>query len=158
MLMWLSANEQCLRWCHLNCESQFLLHPQLALDSHWVCALELCQIRMINDANYPWFLLIPQQNDLSEPHQLSADRQRQLSQESRILSLAIQHVFQPDKLNIASIGNVVAQLHVHHIARFKHDAAWPKPVWGYVDMSPYSDAQRQQRIAQMALHIQNTSK
>lgn len=137
----------------MSCEQTFELHPQLAADSVLVCELALCQVRMIVDANYPWFILVPKQNGLSEPHHLSREQQLVLSQESRLLSLAIEHCFRPAKLNIASIGNMVPMLHVHHIARFKDDIAWPKPVWGFTSMKAYEHQQQIYRINAMGTEI-----
>ncbi len=108
---------------------------------------------MINDDNYPWFLLIPQQNNVTELHQLSVAQHQLLTKESRILSLAIENCFTPAKLNVASIGNMVAQLHVHHIARFTTDIAWPKPVWGFAKMRAYAPTECERRIKQMTLEI-----
>jgi diadenosine tetraphosphate (Ap4A) HIT family hydrolase len=118
----------------------------LAADSAFICELQLCQVRVILDANYPWFLLIPQINGLKEPHQLSSAQQHLLTNESRMLSLAIEICFSPVKLNIASIGNMVGQLHVHHIARFEDDVAWPKPVWGFTNAAAYEAEALKYRI------------
>lgn len=138
----------------MSFEQDFKLHPQLQADSVFICELALCQVRMINDANYPWFLLIPKQKDVSEPYQLSPTQQQMLTKESRILSLAIEKCFSPDKLNIASIGNMVPQLHVHHIARFKSDLAWPKPVWGVGSMVAFDESEREKRVNLMTSEIE----
>lgn len=138
--------------------SDFVLHPQLEKDSRFVYRLELSDVRIINDANYPWFLLIPRRANLTELHQLNEDEQQLLTNESRLLSQAIEQCFSPDKLNVAAIGNVVSQLHVHHIARYKADIAWPKPVWGFTALLPYEDTQLQARIAALSecvTHMQN---
>lgn len=91
----------------------------------------------MKDANYPWCILVPDRADVTEIHQLSAGDQLQLMRESVRLSEAMTQVFRPDKLNIAALGNVVPQLHVHHIARYRHDPAWPVPVWGRVPAAEY---------------------
>ncbi|MDT8281622.1 MAG: HIT domain-containing protein [Gammaproteobacteria bacterium] len=94
---------------------------------------------LINDANYPWFILVPGREDITEIHQLDESDQIQLLAESMYLSRCLQQVFQADKLNIAALGNIVPQLHIHHIAHFKTDICWPSPVWG---QSPLSITQK----------------
>jgi diadenosine tetraphosphate (Ap4A) HIT family hydrolase len=106
------------------------LHPQLEKDCFVLGEFTLCSLLLLNDANYPWFILLPNRESITEIHQLSVNDQQQLMAESMYFSLALEQVFQPDKLNIAALGNVVPQLHIHHIARFTSDACWPKPVWG----------------------------
>jgi diadenosine tetraphosphate (Ap4A) HIT family hydrolase len=108
----------------------FTLHPTLATDSLEIGELELCQCRLINNMLFPWFLLIPKVEGVSEIVDLSPDQQQLLMQESVWLSECLRAVFEPDRINVAALGNQVPQLHVHHIARFKTDAAWPNPVWG----------------------------
>ena len=138
--------------------SDFALHPQLEKDSRFVYRLNLSDVRIIDDANYPWFLLIPRRPNLAELHQLNEDEQQLLTNESRLLSQAIEQCFSPDKLNVAAIGNVVPQLHVHHIARYKADIAWPKPVWGFAPLLSYEDTQLQARIGVLSeclTHMQN---
>lgn len=95
----------------------------------------------MNDSQYPWFILVPRKAGATEIIDLSAQEQIQLTQESAKLSHLLQSVFSPDKLNIAALGNMVAQLHIHHIARFKTDCAWPNPVWGYAPAVPYTNEQ-----------------
>jgi len=103
--------------------------------------LALCRLLLMDDSQYPWFILVPERHDISEIHQLGeADRAR-LWEESALLSRALVKGFAPDKLNIAALGNVVPQLHVHHIARYRHDPAWPAPVWGKHPPKPYYGAE-----------------
>lgn len=103
--------------------------------------LGLCRLLLMDDSQYPWFILVPERHDISEVHQLEdADRTR-LWEESALLSRALVQGFAPDKLNIAALGNVVPQLHVHHIARYRHDPAWPAPVWGKLPPKPYYAAE-----------------
>lgn len=116
------------------------LHPRLQADCLHIGRFPLCHLLLMQDANYPWFILVPDREDVREIHQLdSADRQ-QLLNESVLLSCALEAAFAPDKLNIAALGNLVPQLHVHHIARYRTDAAWPAPVWGRVPARPYDAA------------------
>lgn len=108
----------------------FGLHPQLAQDTHVVTDLPLCRVLLMNEARYPWFILVPRRAGIREIHELEAADRQQLWAESDQLSRALMALFQPDKLNIAALGNMVPQLHIHHLARFQTDAAWPAPVWG----------------------------
>lgn len=117
------------------------LHPQLEKDCIVLGEFTLCSLLLLNDANYPWFILLPNREGVTEIHQLSASDQQQLLKESATFSQCLEQVFRPDKLNIAALGNVVPQLHIHHIARFKTDACWPAPVWGSVAAIPYSEEQ-----------------
>ena len=113
------------------------IHPQLMQDCQLLGRFTLSHLLLMRDANYPWCILVPDRDDISEIHQLSETDQQQLLRESSLLSLAMESAFSPDKLNIAALGNVVPQLHLHHIARYRTDAAWPAPVWGRVPAKPY---------------------
>ena len=119
---------------------QYQLDPRLAADTFLVGETSLSQLLLMNDARYPWLILVPRRCDISEPFELSEADQAQLWQESMRLGEAMKARFAADKLNIAALGNQVAQLHVHHIARFHADDAWPGPVWGVGSAVPYSDA------------------
>lgn len=119
--------------------SDFVLHPQLAKDSELVTELALCSVRLINDANYPWLILVPRVANISDVIDLSVSQQNTLWQESALVSRALKHLFTPDKLNIAALGNMVPQLHLHHIVRYHNDVSWPKPIWGQVPSKSYSD-------------------
>ncbi len=127
----------------------FELDERLAADTVAVGAFPLSLLLLCRDANYPWFMLVPQRAGISEIHQLTAAERWQLALESNQLERALVAVFKPDKINIAALGNVVPQLHVHHIARYRTDPAWPRPVWGAVPAAPYAPAQRADRIARM---------
>lgn len=124
----------------------FQLHPRLDQDCFKVTTLPLCQLLMMNDQQYPWFILVPQRPNIREIHQLSAEDRYQLLSESCLLSEALQTLYQPDKLNIAAIGNLVPQLHIHHVARFQHDAVWPAPIWGKLPPQPFALEEAQLRI------------
>ncbi len=117
----------------------FELHPVLENDSILIGRFGLCQIRLIKDSNYPWVLLVPERKELTEIHQLSVEDRCLLAEESAFLSATLAELFEADKMNIAAIGNMVPQLHVHHIVRYKTDPSWPAPVWGNLPMKPYSD-------------------
>lgn len=117
----------------------FELHPQLAKDSIHLTDWPLSQVRVVNDANYPWFLLVPRVNGVSEAIDLDDDDQQQLWRESTFLSYWLKAEYRPDKLNLAMIGNKVPQLHWHHIARSSSDPAWPDPVWGKFAARPLAE-------------------
>jgi len=121
-----------------NHPHDFVLHPQLTQDTYFVTDLELCRVLLMNEARYPWLILVPRREGIREIHELTGTERQQLWAESAQVSLALMTLFQPHKLNIAALGNVVAQLHLHHIARFQHDAAWPAPVWGTFPPEPYA--------------------
>ena len=121
---------------------QFELDPRLAADTFVVGETPLCRVLLMNDARYPWLILVPRRGDVTEPFGLSEADQAQLWQESMRLGEAMKAHFAADKLNIAALGNQVAQLHVHHIARIHSDDAWPGPVWGIGSAVQYGDAAR----------------
>ena len=104
-------------------------------------ALALCRLLLMDDSQYPWFILVPERPDISEVHQLTDTDRARLWEESALLSRALVKGFAPDKLNIAALGNQVPQLHVHHIVRYRHDPAWPHPVWGKLPPKPYYSAE-----------------
>lgn len=117
----------------------FELDAVLERDSVWVGDFPLSQLRLINNCNSPWFILVPKRANISEIHHLGPDDRQQLMAESCLLAETIQDVFTPDKLNVAAIGNKVSQLHVHHVARFETDECWPEPVWGNISAKPYAE-------------------
>ncbi len=119
----------------------FQLHPRLQADSLAITELQLCELRLINDSQYPWFILVPKRPDITEIYQLSETDQQLLQQESSLIAKTMAELFKADKMNIAAIGNMVPQLHIHHIARYKTDIAWPAPVWGKFDAVTYSEQQ-----------------
>jgi diadenosine tetraphosphate (Ap4A) HIT family hydrolase len=115
------------------------LHPQLARDCLVLGRFELCSVLLMRDANYPWFILVPERGNVTEIFQLpEADRQ-QLIQESSLFGQVLYREFAADKLNIAALGNVVPQLHIHHVVRYQTDPAWPDPIWGRIPVADYSD-------------------
>ncbi|MGI5308549.1 HIT domain-containing protein [Rheinheimera sp. WS51] len=119
--------------------NSFILDQRLAADSIYISDLKLCQVRLINDARYPWFILVPRLSNVAEIIDLSQQQQQQLWLESAALSLWLKAEFKPAKLNVAALGNIVSQLHMHHIARFVEDDAWPAPVWGKFPTTAYTD-------------------
>ncbi len=124
-----------------NTHTPFSLAKELQRDCIELADWPLCKVLLMNDSQYPWFILVPREAGVKEIIDLSEQQQIMLLQESAKLSKLLQQVFSPDKLNVAVLGNMVPQLHIHHIARFKSDAAWPAPVWGKLPAIPYSDEQ-----------------
>lgn len=125
---------------------KFQLHSQLEQDCIFVGRFELCQLLMLNDRQYPWFILVPEIADLTELYQLNPSQRSLLMEESCCLAENLARIFQADKMNIANIGNMVSQLHIHHIVRYKTDIAWPAPVWGKFAAVPYSEQQITERV------------
>ena len=115
----------------------FALDARLAADSHPVARFELCDVRLMDDSHYPWLVLVPRLPGMRDLIDLDQSRRHQLSDEIDHVSRALRNAFRPDKLNVAALGNVVAQLHVHVIARFESDPSWPSPVWGRIEARPY---------------------
>ena len=114
------------------------LHPQLADDTHPLAQFALCELRLMDDANHPWLVLVPRVADMVEIIDLDAAQRTQLAADIDAASRALKALFKPHKLNVAALGNLVPQLHVHVIARYTDDIAWPRPVWGTVSAQPYS--------------------
>ena len=118
--------------------SDFALHDRLEADTLAVLDLPLCRVRLMRDANYAWLVLIPRRAEM-EIVDLAAEDQQQLMIEIAKTSAVLRAAVPCDKLNVAALGNVVAQLHVHVIARRHDDPAWPKPVWGAVPATAYGE-------------------
>lgn len=129
----------------------FELAAEIERDSIWLADWPLCQLRVQNDANYPWFILIPRRSAMVEIIDLTQADREQMWRESAFLSVFLKSEFQAKKLNVAALGNMVPQLHLHHIVRYEHDAAWPAPVWGKTPACPYSEPALQQLKQKMAL-------
>lgn len=125
----------------------FELHPQLAADTVAVGDLPLCRLLLLNDSRYPWTILVPRRSGLREIYELDELDRAQFWRESALLSRALMAAFKGDKLNVAALGNIVPQLHIHHIVRFKGDDAWPAPVWGKHPPRPYAPDAMTRQIA-----------
>ncbi len=108
----------------------FQLDPTLARDSELICDYPLCQIRLMDNRLFPWIIMVPKREGASEWIDLEREEQHQLSDEIAVISHLLQAIVTPEKLNIATLGNQVSQLHIHVIGRYRDDPAWPKPVWG----------------------------
>jgi diadenosine tetraphosphate (Ap4A) HIT family hydrolase len=125
--------------------STFSLDSRLEADCIRLGELPLSQLLLMDDASYPWFILVPRRPGIREIFELAPDDRRQLWEESTQLAEGMSRVLQPDKINIAALGNVVPQLHLHHVARYIDDRAWPGPVWGAGAAVPY----RAERVAEI---------
>lgn len=134
---------------HPLASAGFELHPQLATDCEIAGDLRLCRVLLAKDANYPWLILVPMRAGVKEAYELNTGDQRQLSRESNAISQGMAELFRADKMNIAALGNIVPQLHLHHIARYRSDAAWPKPVWGLATPLTYEKNSLQQRLEEI---------
>ena len=131
----------------------FQLHPQLEADCYALGDLPLSRLLLLNDARFPWCVLVPRIDGAREIHRLTDSQQAQLYPEINAVSRALEDLFSPDKLNVAAIGNLVPQLHVHVIARSVHDAAWPNPVWGFAGREVYAADAVEKRRQQLAARL-----
>lgn len=129
------------------------LHPRLAEDTIAVTDLQLCQVRLMNDATYPWVVLVPRRKNAVEITDLARTARTQLMEEIAAVSEALRAMTACDKLNVAALGNMVPQLHVHVIGRFVGDPAWPGPVWGKAPAKPYAQVSRDGFIAALAARL-----
>jgi diadenosine tetraphosphate (Ap4A) HIT family hydrolase len=128
-------------------KSEFILHPQLKNDTFFIGSLPLCDLRLMNDSRYPWLILIPRVPEVTDMTDLSAEERAKLTEEINYAAAILKAYYDPDRLNIAMLGNVVPQLHCHLVARFETDFAWPKPVWGPGEAVPYTKEEREKVIA-----------
>lgn len=124
----------------------FTLHPQLARDCHDLGELPLCRLLLMNDARFPWCILVPRRPGLRELHDLAGGDRSALLEEIDAVSRALQETAGAHKINVAALGNQVPQLHVHVIARQRDDAAWPGPVWGQGTAEPYAPGVLDDRV------------
>ena len=119
----------------------FQLHPRLQQDCIDIGKFSLCRLLMMNDSQYPWFILVPEVVGKLEIYQLDKAERAVLLDESCYLAENLATFYKADKMNIAAIGNMVPQLHIHHIVRYQTDKAWPAPVWGKFAAAPYTEQQ-----------------
>lgn len=132
----------------------FELHAQLAADCVELGEFSLSKVLLCKDSLYPWLILVPKVAGIEEIYQLSEPQQQLLLTESSQLAAFMQTYFKADKMNIAALGNMVPQLHIHHIARFKSDKAWPKPIWGAFPAEPYT----QEQLEKITFELQKSLK
>lgn len=127
----------------------FELHPRLREDCVGVADFALCQVLLARDSRYPWVILVPKRAQITEIYQLEEADLQQLGRESARLSQALARHFNADKMNVAALGNLVPQLHIHHVVRYTNDPAWPGPVWGVGTAIPYEKVQLEQRLKEL---------
>ncbi|HET9048180.1 MAG TPA: HIT family protein [Chiayiivirga sp.] len=132
-------------------DRDFVLHPQLLADTAMVCNLRLSRVLLMDDANWPWLILVPIRQALRELIDLDREERIVLGDEIDLASRILRARFNPDKLNVAALGNQVEQLHVHVIARHRSDPAWPAPVWGRLPRRHYEPAARQGLLDALAV-------
>ncbi|MBF0443978.1 MAG: HIT domain-containing protein [Magnetococcales bacterium] len=118
---------------------QTTLHPVLAKDCIEVGDLEVCKVLLMNDMHYPWLILVPDRPDLKDFDEIKNADIIHLHADIKKASEVLRNLYNPTKINIAALGNMVPQLHIHVIARFNTDKAWPNPVWGRHSPLPYSN-------------------
>lgn len=133
----------------------FILHEGLAADCITLDDWPLCRVLLMNDATYPWLILVPRRAGLRDFHDVGQDDMPQFTGEISRASRALQSSFAPVKINVAALGNMVPQLHVHIIARFSDDPAWPGPIWGKVPARPYESGALQERVDLLKAALEN---
>jgi diadenosine tetraphosphate (Ap4A) HIT family hydrolase len=121
---------------------QFKLDDRLERDSVLIMPIGLCQLRLMNDSRWPWLILVPQRAGIEEMFDLAPLDQAMLTFETNLIADMFKKLKHAEKINVAAIGNIVRQLHVHIIARYENDANWPGPVWGFGERRPYADTDR----------------
>jgi len=133
--------------------SPFQLHERLQQDCIAIGRFSLCQLLMMNDSQFPWFILVPERQDIKEIYQLTVADRQLLTEESCFLAENMAVLFNADKMNVAAIGNMVPQLHIHHIVRYQTDKAWPAPVWGKFATQAYTELQIADLIAKVRAQL-----
>lgn len=129
----------------------FELHPRLAADTFYLGDFSLCQLLLMNDARYPWFILVPRKGQLTELYHLTEEDRVKYINETSLLSQKVMDAYSGHKLNVATLGNIVPQLHIHHVVRFREDDAWPGPVWGVGEREEYSESLLKERLSRLNL-------
>ena len=126
---------------------EFVLHERLAADTIEIIRWPLCRVLLMTDAQYPWLILVPERPEVSELFQLPAEDRHRLMDEASAASAVMQRLFSADKMNVATLGNMVPQLHLHVIARHQNDPAWPRPVWAVGPPLAYAAEALAERLA-----------
>lgn len=133
----------------LDVQQQFELDEILANDTVLLGQWPLCSVLLSRDANYPWCILVPRRSGIREIFHLAVEDRDQLMRESCHLSEVMADLFVPDKMNVAALGNSVPQLHIHHVARFKNDKAWPGSIWGVTAPAEYTADDLEDRVSRL---------
>lgn len=127
----------------------FELHADLMRDGIEIADLPLCKLLLCNDSNYPWFIMVPRRVAVKDLYQLEWEDQLQFLNESSAVSEILMQCFNGEKMNVAALGNVTPQLHIHHVVRFAGDPVWPKPIWGQLPLKPYTEDELKQLKAKL---------
>ena len=127
----------------------FELDARLANDTIVLGDFRVSRVLLANDSRYPWCILVPRHSDITEMYQLSEQDQIQVTKESSLLGRSLMSLYNGDSLNVAALGNVVAQLHIHHVVRYNNDQCWPGPIWGLGTAIPYEKAELTKQVAKM---------
>ncbi len=127
-------------------DAVFKLDHRLENDTVKLASWPLSDVLLMNDSQYPWVILVPRHEGVTEIFQLPIEEQSQLLKESAFLGESLMSIFSGEKLNVAALGNVVSQLHLHHVIRFSSDIAWPGPVWGKCPVIPYTDEALKEKV------------
>lgn len=135
----------------------FDLHPTLARDTVEVTRLPLCRVLLMRDRRFPWLILVPERDGLREIQDLPPQDRAELVEEIAQAGEVLQRLFHPYKLNVGALGNLVPQLHIHVVARFATDAAWPGPVWGSGPAEGYSEEELEEVRGRLATELQRPS-
>jgi diadenosine tetraphosphate (Ap4A) HIT family hydrolase len=130
-------------------KKEIALDPRLASDSVAIGMLALCEVRLQDDARFPWLVLVPQREGLAELFELSTTERSIAMEEISQCAAALRAVTQCFKINVGALGNIVRQLHIHIVARNEGDAAWPGPVWGQGARVPYGETERSELVARL---------
>lgn len=137
----------------------FECDPQLKKDTFIVGDFALSRVLLMNDARYPWVILVPRKTGVTEIYQLTPAEQQQFIAESSFVTKQLAELVNADKMNIAALGNVVSQLHIHHVARFYTDESWPAPIWGKGEAVSYTIQERDvmcnQLVASFSAYLTN---
>ena len=128
---------------------KFELHPQLEADTIYIASLDTCELLLMNDSRWHWLILVPRIEEAVEWHELFTDQRQDIDFEIANTASALKAVSGCEKINIASLGNMVRQLHIHIVARYSGDANWPGPIWGYGERAPYSAEQLQSFVSNL---------
>lgn len=131
----------------------FILHPNLKTDCFFLGDFPLSKLLLFNDSSFPWFILVPRRHGISEVYQLVEPDQQQLIRESSDLAQGLSDYFKADKMNIAALGNMVPQLHLHHVVRYRTDPAWPGTVWGRSPAKSYSFEERSKIFCELPPYL-----
>ncbi|MEP3244668.1 MAG: HIT domain-containing protein [Sneathiella sp.] len=131
----------------------FKLHPRLEADTLPIIKLQISSLYLMKDARFPWVILVPERDNLTELHHLSEKDYAIVTQEMHQIAQMMEDSFSPDKINVGALGNLVPQLHIHIIARFTSDDAWPAPVWGAGDVQPYTASAESDMITKLQKSI-----